>query len=455
MMEGSGDQDPVAPAVRVVNLSVGDTFQPFLHSISPLARLLDWLAWKYRLLFVVSAGNHPKPIELAAAVGQSVPEAAVIKALHADHRNRRLLAPAEALNALTVGGAHEDEAGTSESRSAHQSPLVVSEGLPSPISAMGRGFRKAVKPDVLAPGGRAIFTRRPDAMDGIAKFDLASGPKLPGQKVASPGSTLGALSAVMFASGTSNATALTTRAGAQILDALDEVLGGEFVGDTQGVPRALVTKALLVHTATWDPAARRVVEAAIRTPENRSQFRDLASAFLGYGCLRPERAVACAEQRVTLIGGGYIRPGEQCVHAIPLPSALHAQRCWRRLAITLAWFTPINPTRREYRGVVVSFAAPRGSVLRADSVDVDGKAVTRGTVQHEVLEGNFSAMNIGSAESIDIPVTCFEEAVMVTALPAEGVPYALAVTIEVAPETGLTIYEEVRARVYPPVRIRP
>jgi hypothetical protein len=103
----------------------------------------------------------------------------------------------------------------------------------------------------------------------------------------------------------------------------------------------------------------------------------------------------------------------------------------------------------------VRFAAPRDSVLRADGVDVDGKAVTRGTVQHEVLEGNFSAMNIGSAETIDIPVTCFEDGVMATALPGGGVPYALAVTVEVAPETGLAIYDEVRARVQPAVRVEP
>ena len=48
----------MAPAVRVINLSLGNRFQPFDRELSPLARLLDWLAWKYKVLFVVSAGNH-------------------------------------------------------------------------------------------------------------------------------------------------------------------------------------------------------------------------------------------------------------------------------------------------------------------------------------------------------------------------------------------------------------
>jgi hypothetical protein len=214
-----------------------------------------------------------------------------------------------------------------------------------------------------------------------------------------------------------------------------------------------VAKALLVHTAAWDTPALAALKAALRTPENASSFRDLSAAFLGYGRIRPDRAVACTEQRATLIGGGFIRPNEQWNHTIPLPAALHAQSCWRRLIVTLAWLTPVNPQRREYRSMALRVGVPRENVLRANGVDVDGKAVTRGTVQHEVLLGDVGAMNLGPTESLVLPVTCFEEAPLLAALPGEGVPYALAVTIEVAPETGLSIYEEVRARVQPAVQI--
>src|SRR5690606_34793140 len=51
-------EPPVAPSVAIVNLSVGDSGRPFTHEPSPLARLLDWLAWQHGLLFIVSAGNH-------------------------------------------------------------------------------------------------------------------------------------------------------------------------------------------------------------------------------------------------------------------------------------------------------------------------------------------------------------------------------------------------------------
>jgi hypothetical protein len=455
IVEGVDGQAPVAPGVRIVNLSIGDSYQPFLHAVSPLARLLDWLAWKYRLLFVVSAGNHGHSIELEAGGGGFPDQAAVIKGLHDDHRNRRILAPAEAINVLTVGGSHEDEVAAFQSPSPDQRALLASDGLPSPTSALGRGFRKAVKPDVLAPSGRAIFTRRPDSSDGVARFDLALGPKLPGQKVAAPATMPGVLTGLRFSQGTSNAAALTTRAGAQVLESLTDLLAGPAVTTLAGVPPAVITKALLVHTASWDQGAFSLVRQALRTPETATLIRDLSTAFLGYGRVQPDRAVSCTEQRATLIGGGFIRPNEQWDYTVPLPSVLHAQTCWRRLVVTLAWFTPIHPTRREYRSFALRVGIPSENMLRAARVDADGKATTRGTVQHEVLYEGSEAMDVASGAALTLPVTCFEDATSLQALPSEGIPYAIAVTIEVAPETGLSIYEEVRSRVRPGVRIEP
>jgi hypothetical protein len=56
-MRGSAGEEAAAPTVFIVNLSIGDPRRPFTQSVSPLARLLDYLAAKYALLFLVSAGN--------------------------------------------------------------------------------------------------------------------------------------------------------------------------------------------------------------------------------------------------------------------------------------------------------------------------------------------------------------------------------------------------------------
>jgi len=76
--EGEAGAGAVAPTVRVINISIGDETRPFDRVVSPWARLLDWLSFKYGVLFIVSAGNIVAPLRLAAAqgaIGGMAPEA--------------------------------------------------------------------------------------------------------------------------------------------------------------------------------------------------------------------------------------------------------------------------------------------------------------------------------------------------------------------------------------------
>ena len=70
MFEGDGEHPPAAPSVRVVNLSIGDPAREFIRRLSPLAKLLDWLAHRYNVIIVVSTGNHDiHPTVPAATIG--------------------------------------------------------------------------------------------------------------------------------------------------------------------------------------------------------------------------------------------------------------------------------------------------------------------------------------------------------------------------------------------------
>jgi hypothetical protein len=84
--------------------------------MSPWARLLDWLAFRYAVLFIVSAGNDLRPLTVDAP-GNTLPgmtpderAALAFTALTSENTGRRLIAPAEAINVLTVGAAHSDGA---------------------------------------------------------------------------------------------------------------------------------------------------------------------------------------------------------------------------------------------------------------------------------------------------------------------------------------------------------
>jgi hypothetical protein len=73
-----------------------------------------------------------------------------------------------------------------------------------------------------------------------------------------------------------------------------------------------------------------------------------------------------------------------------------------------------------------------------------------GTVQHEILEGT-RAVPIVDGDSVILTISCRAEAGTL----AEAVPYAIVASLEVAPERGVQVYNEVRTRVQPMVQVTP
>lgn len=82
MMEGDGESPATAPNTKVINLSIGDPVRQLTGIMSPIARLLDFLAYKYKILFIISAGNHPEIIDF---VNKPFDE---LKALNMSQRNK-------------------------------------------------------------------------------------------------------------------------------------------------------------------------------------------------------------------------------------------------------------------------------------------------------------------------------------------------------------------------------
>ncbi|MBN2561137.1 MAG: S8 family peptidase [Phycisphaerae bacterium] len=211
LLAGEGHEKPVAPTVKVINLSIGDPSQQFNQAMSPLGRLLDWLSYKYQVVFVISAGNHPEPLELDIPIADFralAPEDLqkhIVKALYKAARNRRLYSPAESVNGLTVGAAHDDPSSVSNQG---QRIEPFNAMLPSPVSAFGTGYRRSVKPEILCGGGRQWY-RDPVPSGNTVKLEPAIFISAPGNKVASPGSA-GERDRTRYCCGTSNASALAT-----------------------------------------------------------------------------------------------------------------------------------------------------------------------------------------------------------------------------------------------------
>ena len=444
LFEVEGDQPPVAPTIRFVNLSVGDPARPLVREMSSWARLIDWLSWKYQILFIVSAGNHHQDIELATprtSLGTLSPnqrEQAVIEAVAADTRNRRLLSPAETLNGMTVGALHQDSASLVGVKLID--PFIQAD-RPNVVSAHGPGYRRSIKPDVLLAGGRQFLTEKLGNVHPRATLRIADLVSPPGQRVASSGAA-GQLDRTWYTRGTSNAAAMASRGAGLLYRLIDEIRQqpGVHVPEECDV---VLTKALLAHSAGWDGAFDRY-EAALKNSQNGRQFKEYAGRFLGYGPASLARVMSCTEERVTVLGFGQLDDGEGAVFSLPLPPCLSALNERRRLTITLAWLSPVNSLRQAYRVGHLWFD-PKND-FAPHRLFADHRAVQRGTLQHEVLEGDRATV-FQDGDTIAVRVNCRADAGDIPA----PIRYGLAITLEVAEGVEqrvdlLPIYEEVRDR---------
>lgn len=454
MFEGEGAVPAQAPSVCVINLSIGDPARPFIHTPSPWARLLDWLSWKYRVLFCVSAGNYPEAIDIALsgtdylALTDSKKVEHVLKCIQTQLSGRRILSPAESINAITVGATHADSSGNYYQ--GQRTDLLPSTSLFSPAARLGHGFRRSVKPEILFPGGRQLY--RTPVLNSQTSYSLDGSLGAPGQQVAWDSNQAGALSQTVYTRGSSNATALATRSAARIYEVLDALRGEHEDSIPQGLISVLI-KALLVHGTKQDGDACKAITAALKTRDNSRQFKEVMARYLGYGTVQIERVLACTEQRGTVLGCGEIRENEIHEYRLPLPPGLSSSQAWRRMVVTLAWFSAVNPDHRNLREAKLELSPANnwGTLpLKLARQDGDHNQVLRGTVQHEVLEGSKQIAAFQDGDSILLHVACKKDA---TARLDDAIPYGLAVTLEVAEGIQIPIYEQLRTRLQPQVAV--
>ena len=445
LFENNDFEGRIAPTVQIICICVCDTSRPFDNRMSPFARLLDFLAWKYNILFLVSAGNHLHQLELGIGrkqlgnLGPADLEEEVTKALADDGRNRRLLSPAETVNGLTIGAKHEDS-------SVATNPTLVDPfqrpGLPTVTSARGPGFRRAIKPELHLPGGRQYVTELFGTAHKKATLLMHQTNSAPGQLVAAPGQ-VGNVSNTTFTRGTSNAAAVCSRHAQLLRDVLTRSFSG-----SQGIPAEyfpVLIKAMLVHGSNWDESLD-LFRSTLTGGQSVFDIKEQIAWLIGYGVADVSRAYGCAEERATVLGFGRIRDGESAMFEFPCPQSLSSSKANRRLTVTLAWFSPINVRRSEYRGMQLWYEVGGRERLMLERPFADYRSVRRGTVQHEVFEGDrLSVVNPG--DTMGINVNCRSDAGQFS----DSVRFGVLATLEVEPGIELPIYQEVREKL--PVRI--
>lgn len=450
-----------APRVRVVNLSLGDEKRRFAGVVSPWGRLLDHLAYKYRLLFLVSAGNIPDAIDFDNVTSFSELEDSatdrrmdlVLAAVFAHRGHRALLSPAEAINVVTIGARHSDNVNAPTSGARGIDPYHAS-ALANVSSALGTGANRCAKPELLVNGGRERLQMR-SSRDPVRVVPMDQPGSHFGIRAARP-SLRGSLDESRNVSGTSPATALATNSVLRIEEALRA--NSDFA-----VPEdmlAVVLKALLVHGATWDAdvAAKLKKLAADNGCSEWSHQRVEISRFLGLGHPDIARVLANTHQRALALGWGSLEAGKAAPFHVLLPRTLSGRNEMRGLTATLAWLTPTHFRHSAYRHAVLDLnlrgLGKDGSHLGAEKVGAQphDDLSDRGTVIHRRWAGSDPAIFIDK-QGLEFRIGCRS--------PTKGlvgrVPYAIVVTLEVGVGSKIDVFTEVdvgiRTRV--PIRIRP
>jgi hypothetical protein len=446
------------PNVIIVNLSLGDRTKPFSGKISTWGRALDYLAFTYGILFLVSAGNANDGIPMQEFANGAAFEAALpgdrakaaFRGLDALKADRRLLAPADSLNALTIGAWHRDSS-TEVFRGA--SPFVPCPGeeMPNLSSRLGPGLRRSTKPEALFAGGRQRVRLDPVAAPPI----LLTHPhpsRFWGLKVAAPPEN--GVMGLHFTIGTSAAAALATHSAHRIFDALEEAYPALIV-EMPLPQRAALLKALLVHAASWrgsEVFIRSVIDPIAAM--HHEHWRREACRHLGYGFVDPENAIACAADRATMWATGAIGPEDSMTFDVAIPPVFASNANLREVRATLAWLAPTRPGYLAYRAVKL-----RIPPLQSDALDMAGVGTMAGQPTNSqsesgtIVHRRWRDARIGAVGSAAIPIQVQRERDQGMPLD-DTIPFGLAVTVEMP--GAVQVYDQVlpSIQLLPRVRVR-
>lgn len=326
---------------RIFNLAYGDLNKPYFGGhVRGLAYTLDRLSRELDILFIVPTGNYTDiPINL---LKDEYPEYLL-------KPEARLIDPAPALNAITVGSlARWDETLNSQRwpTDPRERPVARRDQI-SPFSRCGASVREAIKPDLVAYGGNLAY-------------------HLVTNRVIEKG--LGELSTSgSFALG----GVLSEKAGTSFAVPHVAHLATKLLGNLPRETTTNLIKALLVSNAKIPFPCSQLF----------SNDEELLAKTVGYGVVDSSGLFRSTEDEVTLISESELENKSHHFYEIPVPPSFYGEgrkSRTRELTVTLAHCPPTKTTRVNYKATRMEF-----KVVEANNLDEAVKMFNKATPKED------------------------------------------------------------------------
>lgn len=434
---------------RIFNLSIGNANAPYDgRHIRGIAYVLDTLARKHNVLFVVSAGNYRGSEEPTVPLNswrEEYPD-------YLMHDSSVIIDPAPALNVLTVGSLARHNACLDEQRYPEISALSpATENQPSPFTRHGPSVRGALKPELMAHGGNLASSMRSEGEQWRQNIRGLGVLTLNHEFI---GNTL-----LKEISGTSFAAPYITHLAGRLLNEYPEA-------------SANLLRALLVNHAKLPEACAKTFPEELQTQyAKNNNWRELTREVAGYGLVDEDTLYRSTENAVVIIAEDSIENDAHQFYELPLPETyLRAQLATRELRITLAYSPVVRTTRLDYIATRISYRLVKGTSLeevqrhfnqatkqetetRNDDATrnrcISAQLRDKGTVQSSVWRFRRRSPN----EKWFVVVTR-QDRDWGTAISLEQEPYALVVTVTDKDNEKAQLYTQIRQRIQEQQRAR-
>jgi hypothetical protein len=411
---------------KVFNLSFGDLNKVYDgRHLRGLAYTLDRLTRELGVLFVVPTGNLQLD-QIPQDVREQYPN-------YLFEARARLLDPATALNALTVGGISVFEATMDAQRHPNtiEDHILARANQPFPLTRRGPSINGAIKPDVVEHAGN------------LALMPASGRPRHAGLGVVSLNGGYASGAAFKEDIGTSYAAPQVAHKAARLLAA-----------EPDASPNLL--RALIGAHARWPEACETLLGPGDR-PEGRKRLLQL----VGYGRVDDAALYRSLDHTVTLLAEERIGNDQYHFFELPLPDSFWANgRRSREIAVALAYSPEVRTTRLDYRRAKLWF-----TLVVATSLDEVTRAFQRnreqGMSEHRnrrwlpndarkngtLQVSRWAFMQAPTrGDKVFVVVTRQDSAWSQEEHRAEEEPYALAVVLADREQANAQLYAQIQAK---------